>query len=225
MNMNELSALVYNFNTDCYKQYTQVSNYLGNRLDESLKEIERFYYSPFWVKRLKRRLKEAKIDYTPIDIDIILGTISELREDTKFKAFNEETGSKGVSNKGTMIALNVNIKEEEINDSHINNVIMHEFGHRQYNQDAFDLVVRLNKKIIGSPGLWIKNNQVLVEKDYPYFMDDNELRQRIIPIIKEMYDNKWELEEVYDRSKNLERDDIKDIFDKAYILYLIDNLL
>lgn len=225
MTMNELSALIHNFNCDCHKQYTQVSNYLGNRLDESLKEIERFYYSPFWIKRLKRRLYETKIEYTPIDIDIILGVTSELREDTQFKMFDESQSSKGTSNKGNMIALNVNMKNGEVNDSHINNVIMHEFGHRQYNQDAFDLVVRLNKKIIGSPGLFMKNNQELSEKDYPYFMDHNELRQRIIPIIKEMWDNRWELEEVYEKSKNLEQDDIKDIFSESYILYLIDNLL
>lgn len=47
--MEQLTALIYNFNTDCYKQYTKVSNFLGNRLDESLKEIERFFYSDFWT--------------------------------------------------------------------------------------------------------------------------------------------------------------------------------
>lgn len=225
MKKNELSALIHNYNCDCHKQYTQVSNYLGNRLDESLRDIERFYYSPFWVKRLKRRLKEAKMEYSPIDIDIILGTISELRENTKFELFDEGQGSKGISNKGEMIALNVNIKDEEVNDSHINNVIMHEFGHRQYNQPEFQLIVKLNNKLVGPPGLFIKSNQSLSKKDYPYFTDTNELRQRIIPIIKELWDNKWELEEVYDRSKNLQMDDIKDIFEESYILYLIDNLL
>lgn len=223
--MNELSALVHNFNVDCHKQYTQVSTYLGNRLDESLMDIERFYYSPFWIKRLKRRLREAKTEYSPIDIDIILGVTSELRDDTKFKMFDEDQGSKGVSNKGTMIALNVNIKDKEINDSHINNVIMHEFGHRQYNQPEFDLVVRLNSKVIMTPGLFMKNNQTLSEKDYKYFMDPNELRQRIIPIIKEMYDNGWEPEVAYKKSKNLEMDDIKDIFTETYILHLLENLL
>ena len=29
-----------------------------------------------------------------------------------------------------MIALNVNMTDEKLNDSHINNVILHEFGHR-----------------------------------------------------------------------------------------------
>ena len=35
--MEKLTALIYN--TNCHKQYTKVSNYLGNRLDESLKDI------------------------------------------------------------------------------------------------------------------------------------------------------------------------------------------
>ena len=30
----------------------------------------------------------------------------------------------------------------------------------------------------------------------------------IIPIVKEMYDNSWTLEETYNKSKNLEIDDI-----------------
>lgn len=37
--MEKLTALIHNFNTNCHKQYTKVSNYLGNRLDESLKDI------------------------------------------------------------------------------------------------------------------------------------------------------------------------------------------
>lgn len=225
MKTNELSALIHNFNCDCHKQYTQVSHYLGNKLDESLKDIEDFYYSYFWTRRLERKLNEYKIDYNPIDIDILLGMTTELRENTQFEMFDESQSSKGVSNKSNMIGLNVNMKQSEVNDSHINNVIMHEFGHRQYNQPEFDLVVKLNKKIIGNPGLYMKSSQSLSKKDYPYFIDANELRQRIIPIVKEIWDNDWTVEEAYDKSKNLAQDDIKDIFEESYILYLIDNLL
>lgn len=75
-----------------------------------------------------------------------------------------------------MIALNVNLDENEINDSHISNVIMHEFGHRQYNQQEFIFIKYLNELIIGSPGLYIKSNQTLEEEDYNYFIDDNEIR-------------------------------------------------
>lgn len=88
MKPNELTALINNFNINCHKQYTKVSNYLGNRLDESLKEIERFYYSDFWESRFKRRLKEEDLDYDPIELDILQGVSSSLREDTKFKLFN-----------------------------------------------------------------------------------------------------------------------------------------
>ena len=124
-----------------------------------------------------------------------------------------------------MIALNVNLDKNELNDSHINNVIMHEFGHRQYNQQEFVFIKYLNELTIESPGLYIKCNQSLEEKDYPYFTDDNELRQRIIPIVKEMYDNNWTAEEAYELSENIKIDDIKDIFTEEYIIHLLKNIL
>ena len=223
--MDKLTALIYNFNTDCHKQYTKVSNYLGNRLDESLKEIERFYYSDFWISRFKRRLKEEGFRYYPLELDCILGATSCLREDTRFKLFSETQGKNGVSNTDTMIALNTNMSERKLNDSHINNVIMHEFGHRQYNQQEFVFIKYLNEITIGSPGLYVKRNQTLGEEDYPYFTNDNELRQRIIPVVKEMYDNNWTAEEAYELSENLKLDDIKDIFTKEYIIDLLENIL
>ena len=210
---------------NCHKQYTKVSNYLGSKLDDSLKEIERFYYSDFWTSRFKRRLKEEGFRYYPLELDCILGAISYLRDNTKFKLFDENQNKNGVSNASTMIALNINMSEEKLNDSHINNVIMHEFGHRQYNQEEFVFIKYLNELTIGSPGLYIKNNQTLGIEDYPYFTNDNELRQRIIPIVKEMYDNNWTAEEAYELSANLKRDDIKDIFIKDYIIDLLNNIL
>ena len=210
---------------NCHKQYTKVSNYLGSKLDDSLKEIERFYYSDFWTSRFKRRLKEEGFRYYPLELDYILGAISYLRDNTKFKLFDENQNKNGVSNASTMIALNINMSEEKLNNSHINNVIMHEFGHIQYNQQEFVFIKYLNELTIGSPGLYIKNNQTLGIEDYPYFTNDNELRQRIIPIVKEMYDNNWTAEEAYELSANLKRDDIKDIFIKDYIIDLLNNIL
>lgn len=225
MNKEELTTLIHNFNTDCHKQYTKVSPHLGHLLDESLQDIERFYYSDFWTQRFKRRLKEERINFNPIQLDIIQGMISELRENTKFELYDEETGSKGVSNYEEMIALNINIKNDELNDSHINTTIMHEFGHRQYNQNEFKLIIELNQKIMGVIGDNIKEKESLSEKDYKYFIDHNELRQRLIPIIKEMRDNNQTLGQTYDLSYNLKIDDIKDIFNREYILKLLDNLL
>ena len=221
---NKLTALIHNYNTDCYKQYTKVSNYLGNRLDESLKEIERFYYSDFWEERFKKRLKEEGFRFYPLELDCILGATTCLRHDTKFHLFDKDQSMNGVSNTDTMIALNINMSEEKLNDSHINNVIMHEFGHRQYNQQEFVFIKYLNEITIGSPVSNIKDN-TLGENDYTYFTNDNELRQRIIPIVKEMYDNNWTAEEAYELSENLKIDDIKDIFDKEYILHLLNNIL
>lgn len=199
---------------DCHKQYTKVSNDLGNKLDEVLKEIERFYYSDFWIKRFKKRLQQEGFRFYPLELDCILGATTCLRDDTKFKLFDTETVQHGKSDGGPIIALNINMEQGQLNDSHLNNVIMHEFGHRQYNQPEFVFIKYLNELTIGSPGLYIRSNQSLTAKDYPYFVDDNELRQRIIPIIKEMYDNHWTSEEAYELSENLKIDDIKDIFEK-----------
>lgn len=223
--MEKLTALIHNFNTNCYKDYTNVSPLLGEKLDNLLEDIEHFYYSSFWTNRFKRRMNEENEDWIPIQLDIIQGVSSDLRDTTNFKMFSESSNNNGRSNKGTMIALNTNMSKEKLNDSHINNVVMHEFGHRQYNEKAFNLIIELNKRIIGKPEKYVKSDEVLNKEDYKYFMDHDELRQRIIPIVKEMRDNNWKLSEVYDKSENLKMDDIKDIFTREYILKLIDNLL
>lgn len=209
---------------DCYKQYTKVSPYLGNRLDDSLKEIERFYYTKFWEDRLFNKLNN--FNYSTSDklniICRIQGATSYLRDDIKFKLFDESPNESGISSTDDMIALNINMKD--LNDSHINNIIMHEFGHRQYDLPEFTIIKVINKDTFEN----IKENIIdesLIKEDLEYFTNDNELRQRIIPIIKEMYDNNWTSSEAYDLSTNLNNDDIKSIFKKEYIIYLLKNIL
>lgn len=218
-----IESLIYNFNCDCHKQYTNVSPLLGDELNNILEEIEHFFYSDFWITRFKRRLRQEKLIYMPLELDIVLGTTSHLKDNIKFKTFEDSRDINGISNNKNMIALNTNISKEKLNDSHINNVIMHEFGHRQYNEASFNIVRQLNKKIIGDPSKYIESE--LSENDIKYFTNDDELRQRIIPIIKEMRDNRWDLNQVYEKSHNLEIDSIKGIFKRGYILKLIDNLL
>lgn len=41
------------------------------------------------------------------------------------------------------------------------------------------------------------------ELDYQLLIDKNEIRQRIIPLVKEMSDNGWTSEEMYYLSQNL----------------------
>lgn len=190
---------------NCCLKYTKVTTCLKQDLDQILDKVEKFYYSEFWKNRFKRRLKEEGFRYYPLELDCILGATSCLRDDTKFKLFDEDSDQNGRSNHGTMIALNVNLDKDELNDSHINNIIMHEFGHRQYNQQEFVFIKYLNELTIGSPGLYIKSNQSLEDKDFNYFTNDNELRQRIIPIIKEMYDNNWQLKKLMNYLRTLRR--------------------
>lgn len=205
----------------CIDTYKEVSNYLGSRLGEVLIDIEQFYYSSFWINRFKRRLQEEKLKCNPIELDRLLGATTFIKDDNVFKLFDKPSNSKGISNSSTMIALNINMSKEQANDSHIRNVIMHEFGHRQYNQPEFKIVEYLNSKVLKSPSpIGLEN-----ELDYQYFSDKNEIRQRIIPVVKEMYDNNMTPEEMYYLSPNLRQDSLFNIYSKVEIIYWLNNIL
>ena len=204
----------------CIDTYKEVSNYLGGRLDEVLESVERFYYSDFWVNRFRRRLQEEGLEYDPIELDRILGATTSIKDDNVFKLFDDVTSKKGISKRET-IALNINMNREQSNDSHIENVIMHEFGHRQYNQSEFHVVEYLNDKILKSPSPMGLESEL----DYQYFSNKNEIRQRIIPIVKEMYDNELDSNEIYYLSKNLRQDDVYTMYSKEDIIHWLNNIL
>lgn len=205
----------------CIDTYKEVSNYLGSRLGEVLVDIEQFYYSDFWINRFKRRLQEEGLEYNPIELDRLLGATTFIKDNNVFKLFDKPSNNKGISNSSTMIALNINMSDEQANDSHIKNVIMHEFGHRQYNQSEFKIIKYLNNKILKSPSPMGLEN----EADYQYFSDENEIRQRIIPLVKEMYDNKQTPEEIYYLSDNLKQDSISTMYSKMKIIQWLNNIL
>jgi hypothetical protein len=142
----------------CIDTYKEVSNYLES--------VERFYYSDFWVNRFRRRLQEEGLEYDPIELDRILGATTSIKDDNVFKLFDD------VTSKRETIALNINMNREQSNDSHIENVIMHEFGHRQYNQSEFHVVEYLNDKILKSPSPMGLESEL----DYQYFTNKNEIR-------------------------------------------------
>lgn len=189
----------------CIDTYKEVSSYLGGRLDEVLESVERFYYSDFWVNRFRRRLQEEGLEYDPIELDRILGATTSIKDDNVFKLFDDVTSKKGISKRET-IALNIN---------------MHEFGHRQYNQSEFHVVEYLNDKILKSPSPMGLESEL----DYQYFTNKNEIRQRIIPLVKEMYDNNMTPDEMYYLSPNLRQDSLFNIYSKVEITYWLNNIL
>ena len=204
----------------CIDKYKKVSNYLGSRLRKVLIDIEQFYYSDFWINRFRQRLQEEGLKYDPIELDRILGATTSIKDDNVFKLFDDVTSKKGISKRET-IALNINMNREQSNDSHIENVIMHEFGHRQYNQKEFHIVEYLNDKILKSPSPMGLESEL----DYQYFTNKNEIRQRIIPLVKEMYDNNMTPEEMYYLSPNLRQDSLFNIYSKVEIIYWLNNIL
>ena len=215
MELNELIS-----RPQCIDTYKEVSNYLGSRLGEVLESVEQFYYSDFWINRFRKRLQEEGLEYDPIELDRLLGATTSIKDDNVFKLFDDVTSKKGISKRET-IALNINMNREQSNDSHIENVIMHEFGHRQYNQSEFHIVEYLNNKILKSPSPMGLESEL----DYQYFTNKNEIRQRIIPLVKEMYDNNMTPEEMYYLSPNLRQDSLFNIYSKVEIIYWLNNIL
>lgn len=190
--------------------------YLGYRLSTVLDNIEEFYFSRFYEQRFIRRMNEEGIKYNPIEFDRILGLVNTIKDDIIFALFNKSTNYKG-SSKGITISLNSNIKMDQTNDKHIKNIIMHEFGHILYNQPEFKRIRELNNQVFKSPSpIGLEN-----DLDYKYFSDNNELRQRIIPLVKYKYD--------YGVNSNIayyhNYDDIYDMYSKDKIIYWIDNIL
>lgn len=207
---------------DCiFDKYEIVPHNINIKLNDILTKIEQFYYSEFWTNRFKRRIKEENIDYNPIQLDIIQGSISELKDATEFMLFDKDTTYKGVSNTKNMIALNINIDKIQSNESHIENIVMHEFGHRQCKTPEFNIINYLNNKVLKSPSPICLENEL----DYKYFSDKDEIRQRIIPVVKEMIDNKWTLEQTYYLSQNLKQDDLYSLYSKQTLIYWLDNIL
>lgn len=215
--------------TDRHFQYMETNELIRNpylseelqdRLEIILKNIRDFYFSENWANRYYRRLDEEHKRFSFNEFNKILTTTSSLVKDTLFKLFNKDQNENGMS-KGNTISLNINMSKIKQNDSHIENVIMHEFGHRQYNSYGFRQIVQLNKRIIKSPSpKGLKSTQ-----DYLYFSNHNEIRQRIIPIVKEMFDNKWTSTDAYKYSHNLRMDAIYKLYTKDRILFWLDNIL
>ena len=205
----------------CIQGYQNTSTNVHNRLYGILLNIQEFYYSNFWENRFKRRLQEEGIKYNPIQLDIIQRTTTELIDKIVFKLFDKDPLYNGVSNPFNMIALNINLDEWKKNDSHIENVVMHEFGHIQYLQSEFQIITWLNSQILKSPSPSGLENEL----DQKYFSDQNEIRQRIIPVIKEMLDNDWDSEQAYYLSENIRNDSIYTIYDKQTLIYWLSNIL
>ena len=203
----------------CINGYENASVNITRRLYNILLKIQDFYSGSYWIKRFKRRLLEENIRFN--NIEQIQNITSELIDKVLFKLFDKDSVYNGVSNRQNMIALNINFYDWKQNDSHIQNVVMHEFGHLQYLQKEFQIIVDLNRAILNN----LKPFGLKSEVDERYFSNHNEIRQRIVPIIKEMLDNHWNFEQTYNLSENLRNDAIFTMYNKKTILFWLKNLL
>lgn len=168
-----------------------------------LNNIEEFY-NTFWEDRANKVLSKQQVRQ-------IQSMTSLLLDDIRFKLYYADASQNGYSNKSHTIFINGN------NETNIPILIMHEFGHIQYNQKEFIPVVKYNDFIINNP-LPIEK---LSELDYKYFTNKNEIRQRLIPLVKLKLENDLTYKFIFN---NFE-DDLFQIYDKKDLIYWMNNIL
>ena len=196
--------------------------------------IDKFYRSEEYYNRLYNNL--LKVYNDPNKVDQIIQTFYDYLENLQEKYFpimyQAKAGNNGQAwgtapRSGlTTPYLGLNVKAGRyapLID------ILHEFGHLMY--DGFNApdeiwpIMRYNEELMGNPREHVIPNTTLTPQMINYLCNYDELRQRIIPVVREMIDNKWTPEEAYNKSNSLEYAGLKQAFDKKYLITLIGGML
>lgn len=109
----------------------------------------------------------------------------------------------------------------------------HEFRHQIYNwNDLFktpgtDILVRHNNKLVGDASRYLQPSvkERLSNEMLQYYTDPNELHSRVGPVVEEIIENGWTVEEAFNKSKALKDSNLKDLFNKDYIIKLLGGML
>lgn len=123
--------------------------------------------------------------------------------------------------------MSLNAAPEKLDYSHLFYTPTHEFGHFMYGsaKPGFASIKEVNAQLMGNPITQLKKD---IPADNPAVIimsDHDELRQRMIPAVKEMFENKWTPEQAFDNSKALKLGEVKRVFKKPYIISLLGGLL
>lgn len=196
--------------------------------------IDKFYHSEEYYNRLYNNL--LKVYNDPNKVDQIMQTFYTYLENLQEKYFPIMYQDK-VTNNGqawgispqyglTTPYLGLNVKPRQyapLID------ILHEFGHLMYDglraPDEMWPIIMYNEELMGDPREHVIPNTTLPPGQISYLCNYDELRQRIIPVVREMIDNKWTPEEAYNKSNSLEYAGLKQAFDKEYLITLIGGML
>lgn len=192
---------------------------------KSQEHIEDFYQSPEYKDRFITKISnDIKVDPNRAYDELLLD-LNEVQKHyiTKLFTHNTRRGFAGTEELG----LNVRVPRYSTDIT-----IPHEFGHLIYNRvtPSIDKIIRLNERVIGNPIHNLRSdvfeiNPGISREFIDYVSDFEELRQRIIPAVEEMFKNGWTVEETYNKSIALRDAQLKDIFNKDYILKLLGGML
>lgn len=216
------------------------SEFTSDIKQRSQDDIDMFYNSDEYTDRFNKRLSEYYDDkydnqLTSDQLSQLKGQFDDILADIQAKyqpgMFRGEPY--GFSNAQTMnLGLNANLAHSE--PEIINPTITHEFGHLIWHYPwfyqpkgaRFSAVNNANISLMGNPVEHLTSiGRKLPQDRIDYITDHNELRQRVIPIVKEAMQNGWTPEEAYQKSKLVRNSNLDQIFDKDYIIKLIGGML
>lgn len=186
------------------------------------KRISDFMEGEYGIKPTSEQLEQAKAKFDEILLDI----------QNRYTPGMFKGSPIGFSQGDTMyIGLNSNLHgTPEIIDP----TLTHEFGHLIYHYpfrhqtagNRFMLVNDANASLMGSPVEHLTwQGLALPDNLRSYITSHNELRQRVIPVVKEMVENGWTAEEAYAKSHALKEASLDKAFDKDYIIKLLGGML
>lgn len=192
---------------------------------KSQEHIEDFYKSPEYKDRFMTKISnDIKVDPNQAYEGLLLD-LDEVQKHYITKLFTHNI-RRGLARTGEL-GLNVRVPKHSADIT-----IPHEFGHLIYDRvtPSIDIIRRLNEKVIGYPIHNLRSdvfeiNPGISREYIDYVSDFDELRQRIIPAVEEMFKNGWTVEETYNKSIALKEAQLKDIFNKDYILKLLGGML
>lgn len=186
------------------------------------KRISDFMEGEYGIKPTQEQLSQAKSKF-----DALLLDIQQRYTPGMFKG-----SPMGFSQGNSMhLGLNANLHNAPRT---IDNTITHEFGHliyyypfgHQTSGSRFMLVNDANANLMRSPSEHLTWKGFALPDDLrDYITSQNELRQRVIPVVKEMVENGWTAEEAYVKSAALKEANLDQLFDKNYIIKLLGGML
>lgn len=186
-------------------------------------QVSKYLQDKYGITPTQEQLNSVKLQF-----NTILNNIQKNYQPGMFKG-----GPHGFANSEKLqLGVNTNLSYGELDI--LNEAIMHEFGHLIYgypwwHQSAgsrFNLINEINENLIGNPSEhFTEKGLQLSSEQQKYITNDDEITQRIRPCIKEMFNNGWTPEEAYNKSEVLEHSNMKEYFNKDYLIKLLGGLL